>query len=417
MRITKPLTDTDCRALKPDPTGDKRTRIYDGGGLFLEALPNGRKLWRLKYVAAGRETKATFGEYPVVTLKKARDKRDEARGVLADGLDVNEHKARVEAADVATTAAGSFEAVARAWYAAEIEGLSETYKVSVTRLLERDVLPFIGRRPLRDLTPRELLDVFRRVNERGAEETARRARVMVGQVIRYAIRNDMADTDPTLALRGEKRKTAKRHFAAFTDPADVARLMTAIYCYRGTPEVRALLKLSAMLFQRPGEIRRMQWSEIDLKAAQWRYRVTKTNSQHLVPLSAQAIEVLRDLQPLTDHGLSLQADAYRYVFPSPRSRLRPASENAARQALRNMGFTNDEMTAHGFRAMARSLLAELGWKPDAIERQLAHKASGPLGAAYDRASFLDERNKMMQAWADYLDRLRTRSNVASLRAA
>lgn len=233
MRITKPLTDTDCRALKPDPTGAKRPRIYDGGGLFLEALPNGRKVWRLKYNAAGRETKATFGEYPVVTLKKARDKRDEARGVLADGLDVNEHRARVDAGEVATAAAGSFKAVARAGMRRRSRGCPRRTRPACRDLLERDVLPFIGRRPLRDLTPRELLDVFRRINERGAEETARRARVMVGQVIRYAIRNDMADTDPTLALRGEKRKTAKRHFAAFTDPADVARLMTAIYIYHG----------------------------------------------------------------------------------------------------------------------------------------------------------------------------------------
>jgi integrase len=227
----------------------------------------------------------------------------------------------------------------------------------------------------------------------------------------------LADTDPTIALRGEKRRTPKRHFAAFTEPADVACLMQAIYGYKGTPEVRAALKLSALLFQRPGEIRAMQWPEIDLDAAQWRYIVSKTKTPHIVPLSAQAVEVLRELQPLTDHGLSLRPDAPRYVFPSPRSRMRPMSDNAVRSALRNMGFTNDQMTAHGFRAMARSLLAELGWKTDAIERQLAHKAAGPLGAAYDRAAYLDERKAMMQAWAEYLDALRERRNVVPIRAA
>lgn len=419
MRLTKPLTDKNCRDLKTNPEAKTPPRIYDGGGLFLEALPSGRKLWRFKYKTAAKPngTIATFGEYPAVTLKRAREKREEARGLLADGLDVNEHRARAEAAQVLTLQAGHFSAVAKAWYAAEIENKAPSYQASITRMLERDVLPYIGKRPIRELTPRELLTVFDRIKERGADETSRRARVMVGQIIRYAIRNDMAETDPTLALRGEKRRKPKRHFSAFTNPADVARLMRAIYGYQGTTEICAMLKLSALLFQRPGEIRRMQWSEIDLDAATWRYVASKTSSAHLVPLSAQAIEILRDLEPLTGQALSLRADAPRYVFPSPRSRLRPASENAVRQALRNMGFTNDEMTAHGFRAMARSLLAELGFKPAAIERQLAHKANGPLGAAYDRSAYLEERTAMMQTWADYLDRLREGSTVVPMRRA
>lgn len=416
MKTIKPLTDADCRNLKPSPGDKTPPRARDGYGLYLEALPNGRRVWRFDYKRPnGTKTRATFGEYPVMTLAKARQQRDEARGQLADGLDVNEHRARQEAAKEGAAQAGTFGVIARDWYAAEIAQKSESYQASVTRLLDRDILPRVGKRPLSDITPRELLDVFRPIKARGAEETARRARVVVGQVFRYAIRTDRAETDPTIALRGEKRQTAKKHFAALTEPDDVARLMVAIHSYWGTPEVQALVKLSAMLFQRPGELRRMQWSEINLDRAEWRYVVSKTNTPHIVPLSAQAVAVLRDLQPLTDRPSEHRPDLPNFVFPSPKTRTRPASENAVRQALRNMGFNNDEMTAHGFRAMARSLLSEQGWKPDAIERQLAHKASGPLGAAYDRAQFLDERRRMMQSWADYLDSLRTGSNVVPIR--
>lgn len=416
MRITKPLTDADCRNLRADPTGKTRPKAYDGGGLFLEAMPSGKRIWRMKYTAMGRETKATFGEYPTVSLKRAREERETARGLLARGLDVNDHKAREHAARKGAAADGTFAAIAHEWFAAEIASLSSTYQASVSRTLERDILPFIGQRPIGDITPRELLGVFRRIKARGAEETARRARVMAGQVFRYAIRTDRAENDPTLALRGEKRSTSKRHFAAFTEPADVARLMHAIHDYRGTPEVRALVMLSALLFQRPGELRRMEWKAIDLDNAEWRYTVSKTKTPHIVPLSVQAVEVLRNLRPLTDRPSALRPDLPNYCFPSPRTRTRPASENAVRQALRNMGFTNNEMTAHGFRAMARSLLSEQGWRTDAIERQLAHKAAGPLGGAYDRAQFLDERRRMMQAWAGYLDTLRGRRNVVPIRA-
>lgn len=418
MRTTTPLTDSACRNLKPKPAG--KGRIYDGGGLYLEALPSGQKVWRFAYRFAGKETRATFGRYPEVSLVKARRKRDEARGMLADGLDVNAESARQREAE-ANKSAGTFAAVVEQWTADETKALSKEYQRNVARMLERDVLPYIGQRPITEIKPRELIAVFDRIRKRGVDETARRARSIIGQVFRYAIRRGIADIDPTQPLKGEKRLKPVKHFAAITEPAGVARLMIAIDGYRGTPEVRAALKLSAMLFQRPGEIRQMQWNQIDFDAAQWRYVVSKTKrhtqQSHIVPLPAQAIAVLREIQPLTDHGLSMRPNAPRYVLPSPKSRLIPLSENAVRQALRNMGFTNDEMTAHGFRAMARSLLAELGWKPDAIERQLSHKAAGPLGAAYDRAAYLEERKTMMQAWADYLDTLRTRSNVVAIRSA
>lgn len=338
---------------------------------------------------------------------------------MAEGIDPSTQRRAEREVQVAAEVS-TFSGVVERWEADAMTVNSDEYRATVRRMLERDVLPYIGERPIAEIKTRELIAVFDRIRQRGVEETARRARTIVGQVFRYAIRRGIADYDPTQALKGERRVKPVKHFAAFTDPDDVARLMRAIYDYKGMPEVRAALKLSAMLFQRPGEIRQMQWTQLDLYAEQWRYVVNKTKrhtgASHIVPLPAQAVAILRDLHPLTGHGLELKPDAPRYVFPTPKTRLRPLSENAVRQALRNMGFTNDEMTAHGFRAMARSLLAEMGWKPDAIERQLSHKAAGPLGAAYDRAAFLDERKAMMQAWADYLDALRERRNVVPLRA-
>ncbi|NKF23070.1 tyrosine-type recombinase/integrase [Solimonas marina] len=411
------FTDTQIRNAKPKAKPYKLPRER---GLILLINPNGAKWWRFAYRFAGREQLLSFGTYPEVPLSLARERRDDARRQLAVG--VNPSDARKEARRVSATATlSAFAAVVERWKADELSGGTADYQKRVMRMLERDVLPHIGQRPIADIKPRELIAVFDRIRERGVEETARRARTVVGQVFRYAIRRGIAELDPTQPLRGERRVKPVKHFAAFTDPADVARLMQAIYGYRGTIEVRAALKLSALLFQRPGEIRQMQWNELDLDAAQWRYVVSKsrrhTSHSHIVPLPAQAVEILRELQPLTGQAVSLRPDAPLYVFPSTKTRMRPMSNNAVRTALRNMGFTNDEMTAHGFRATARSLLAELGWKTDAIERQLSHKAAGPLGAAYDRAAYLDERKAMMQAWADYLDALRRRTSVVPLRAA
>lgn len=411
------LTETHIRNAKSKA---KPYKLPREGGLFILVNPTGAKWWRFSYRFGGREQQLSLGIYPAVPLSLARQRRDEARRQIAAGI--NPAELRQEARTAATAAIeGPFEAVVARWKADEHAMCSEEYKRNVSRMLERDVLPYIGTRPVTEIKPKELIAVFDRIRARGVEETARRARTIVGQIFRYAIRRGLAEIDPTQPLRGERRIKPVKHFAAFTNPDDVTRLMRAIYEYKGTPEVRAALKLSALLFQRPGEIRQMQWPELDLEGAQWRYVVSKTKrhtgQSHIVPLPAQAVAILRELHPLTGHGLTSKPDAPRYVFPTPKTKLRPLSENAVRQALRNMGFTNDEMTAHGFRAMARSLLAERGWKTDAIERQLSHKAAGPLGAAYDRASYLDERKAMMQAWADYLDALRIRSNVVALRAA
>ncbi len=408
------LTDTQIRNAKAK---DKPYKLPKESGLTLLVNPDGSKYWRLSYSYGGKEKTLSLGTYPLIPLTRARQRRDEARRLVAEGVDPSAHrKAQREA--LTATVVNSFGAVVQAWEADDMAANSDEYRSTVRRMLERDVLPYLGERPLVEIKTRDLIVVFDQIQQRGVEETARRARTIVGSVFRYAIRRGIAENDPTQALKGQRRVKAVKHFAAFTAPEDVARLMRAIYGYKGTPEVRAALKLSAMLFQRPGEIRQMQWTQLDLDAAQWRYVVNKTKrhtgASHIVPLSTQAVEILRELRPLTGHSLALKPEAPRYVFPTPKTRLRPLSENAVRQALRNMGFTNDEMTAHGFRAMARSLLAEQGWKPDAIERQLSHKPSGHLGAAYDRAAFLDERKAMMQAWADYLDKLRLANSAPTM---
>lgn len=402
------LTDTFIRAAKPKA---KPYKLPREDGLFLLVNPTGAKWWRFAYSFGGKEKLISFGTYPAVPLSLARQRRDEARRLVAAGTDPSVHRRESRETEAATTVC-TFAAVAERWKADELATSSASYRSNIGRMLDRDVLPYISERPIDAIKARELVVMLDRIRERGVDETARRARAIVGQIIRYAIRRGLAETDPTQALRGEKRTKPVRHFPAFTEPTDVSRLMLAIYNYKGTPEVRAALKLSALLFQRPGEIRTMQWTQIDLEAAEWRFVTSKTQTAHVVPLARQSVEILRDLYPLTGVGLSLRPEAPHYVFPSPKSsKLRPLSENAVRTALRVMGFTNDEVTPHGFRAMARSLLAERGWKTDAIERQLAHKAAGPLGAAYDRAAFLVERKAMMQAWADYLDELRDQRDV------
>jgi len=280
-------------------------------------------------------------------------------------------------------------------------------------MLETFAFPALGDMPLDAIQPPDVLKAMRAVEKTGKLETMHRTKARISEVFRFAIGAGRATTDPTRDLRGLLRAKPKtRHHAALTDPAEVGQLLRAMWGYSGTPEVLAALKLSALLWQRPGEIRTMQWPQVKLDDAEpaWRYVASKTGTDHIVPLSAQAVEILRELQPLTCRP-SLPAP--HYAFPGARSRLRPMSENAVNVALRTLGYTGEQMTAHGFRATARTLLAEQGWAPDAIERQLAHKVSGPLGAAYDRAQYLNECRKMMQAWADYLDALRDGRKVVA----
>lgn len=393
-----PLTDTAIRKAKPAP---KTQRLFDGGGLYLEVVPTGGKYWRWKYRYGGKEKRLAFGVYPDVSLKAAREKRDHARAQLAAGIDPGEAK---KAAKIAQAGADSFEVVAREWHAKFSPSWSANHGERIMRRLAVDIFPWIGTRPAGDIKAPELLAVLRRIETRGALETTHRAMQNCGQVFRYAVATGRAERDPTGDLRGALPPPKEKHHASITDPVRIGGLLRALDDYHGWAVTKAALRLAPLVFVRPGELRQAEWAEIDFEKAEWRIPAEKMKRRelHIVPLSEQALVILRDLQPLTGKG--------RYVFPSARTNLRPMSENAVLAALRRMGFGKDEMTGHGFRSMASTLLHEQGWNHQAIERQLAHAERNAVSAAYNYAEHLPERRKMMQAWADYLDGLR-RGNV------
>jgi integrase len=401
-----PLTDTAVRNAKPY---EKAIRLFDGRGLYLEVSPAGGKWWRLKYRFGGKEKRLSLGVYPDVSLKDARDRRDSARKLLADGVDPSENRKAQNSAR-ADSAANSFEVVAREWFANYSATWAASHSNRIVRLFERDIFPWIGGRPIGDMTAPDLLTVVRRIESRGALETAYRALANCGQVFRYAIATGRATHDPSGDLRGALPPVKGQHFAATTDPKRVAEILRAMDGYEGTLTVRSALRLAPLVFVRPGELRKAEWADIDLDAAEWRYTVTKTNTPHIVPLSHQAMNILRDLRPLTGLG--------RFVFPGARSNVRPMSDNAILAAMRRTGIDKDEMSGHGFRAVARTILDEvLGVRPDYIEHQLAHAVRDPNGRAYNRTAHLPERRKMMQQWADYLDSIKSEAGVISLHAA
>jgi integrase len=397
-----PLTDTAIRNAKP---GDKARKMFDGGGLYLEVAPSGGKWWRLKYRFGGKEKRLSLGVYPDISLKKARERRDEARKLLANEIDPSENRKAKKAAKV-ERAANSFEILAREWYAKHSPNWSANHSDRIIRRLERDIFPWIGGKPIADIAAPQLLEVIRRIEQRGALETAHRALGNCGQVFRYAVATGRAERDPSGDLRGALPPVKGTHFAAATEPGKVAEILRVLDGYEGTLPVRCALRLAPLVFVRPGELRHAEWADIDLEAGEWRFTVTKTDTRHIVPLSIQAVEILRELHPLTGRG--------RYVFPSARSPKgdRPMSDNAILAAMRRMGISKEEMSGHGFRAMARTILDEvLGFRPDYIEHQLAHAVRDPNGRAYNRTSHLPERSKMMQEWADYLDRLKVGAEI------
>lgn len=394
------LTDTKLRKAKPTA---KRQRLWDGGGLYLEVAPTGGKWWRLKYRHGGKEKRLSLGTYPDTGLADARAKRDEARKLLAAGIDPGEHRKAEKAAGL-EAAANSFEVVAREWLAKQT--WVAHYRTKVEAWQAQDVYPYIGGRPIAELTAPEFLAVGRRIEERGAVESAHRVLQTCGQIMRYAIATGRAERNPVADLKGALASPPERHHAAITDPAELGGLLRAIEGYSGDTVTRAALKLSALLFVRPGELRHAEWPEIDLDAAEWNIPAGKMKMRqpHLVPLSEQAVAILRELHLLTGQG--------PYVFPGARSRQRPMSNNAINAALRRMGYAKETMTAHGFRATARTMLDEvLHYRPDYIEHQLAHAVKDPNGRAYNRTAHLSERHKMMQGWADYLDALRAGGDV------
>jgi len=395
------LTDKEIKNAKPSK---KRIRLFDERALYLEVSPNGGKWWRLKYRFDGKEKRLSLGVYPDVGLKVARDRRDAARKLLSDGIDPGANK---RALSMARTegAANSFEVVALEWHAKFSPGWADSHTVRVARVLERDIYPWIGARPIADVTAPELLSVIRRIEKRGALETAHRALGNCSQVFRYAVATGRCKSDPSRDLRGALPPFKGKHLAATTEPKRLAEILHAMDGYQGTLPVICAMRLAPLVFVRPGELRHAEWKDIDLKAAEWRYRVTKTEVDHIVPLSRQAVEILRELQPLTGGG--------RYVFPGARSSSRPMSDNAILAAMRRLDIGKDEMSGHGFRAVARTILDEvLGVRPDFIEHQLAHAVRDPNGRAYNRTAHLAERRAMMQQWSDYLDKLKAGAMVA-----
>lgn len=401
-----PLTDIALKAAKP---AEKPQRLFDGGGLYLEISTAGGKWWRFKYRFDGKEKRLSLGVYPDVSLKDARERRDEMRRLVANGIDPGVNRKIQKAAKVERSA-NSFEVIAREWYAKHSPGWADTHSSKIIRRLEKDVFPWIGGRPISEISAQELLTVLRRIEGRGTLDTAHRAGGNCSQVFRYAIATGRADRDPVPDLRGALPPARGGNFAAITDPAKVGALLRAIDAFEGTFVVQSALRLAPLIFVRPGELRRALWEEIDFDRAEWRYWVTKTKTEHSVPLATQAVEILKDLHPLTGHG--------RHVFPG-RDPKRPMSDAAVNAALRRMGYdTKTEITGHGFRAMARTILAEeLHQKPEVIEHQLAHKVPDALGTAYNRTKFLKERRGMMQLWADYLDKLKAGAMIIQLPAA
>lgn len=390
-----PLTDIAIRSATAD---ERIRRLFDRDGLYIEVTPTGGKWWRLKYRYRGKEKRLSLGTYPDVDLKKARRRTAAARDLLSDGVDPSAHRKAAKAAG-AHRAANSFEVIAREWLDKQAPGWASNHTSKIVARLEGDLFPWIGSRPVAEITAPELLAAVRRIEARGALDTAHRALGNAGQVFRYAVATGRAERDPSRDLQRALPPVKDKHLPAITDPMRAGELLRTLDGYCGSLVVRCALRLAPLVFVRPGELRRAEWEHVDLGAAEWRYTVSKTGTPHIVPLARQAVEILEELQPLTGRG--------RYVFPSARSSQRPMSDNAVLAALRRCGIPKEEMCGHGFRAMARTILDEvLHVRVDLIEHQLAHAVRDPLGRAYNRTAHLPDRRKMMQKWADYLDGLR-----------
>lgn len=400
-----PLTDLELRKLIP--TGKTR-RLFDGGGLYLEVSPTGGLWWRLKYRIHGREKRLSLGTYPEVSLKEVRTKRDDTRKLLSLGVDPSLAR-KAEKAAGATRSANTFEVLGREWFGEHSRNFDPEHATRVLRLLERDVFPWIGKRPIAEITVPELLDVLRRVKDRGALDTAHRALTYCRKIFQYAIGTARATANPALHLKGVLPQATGSHFAAVIEPKRLGQLLRMLGGYHGTAAVMAAAKVVPYVFVRPVELRKAKWADFDLDEAQWCFVKSKRKREEpevqlIVPLATQVVAILRDLFHQTGAGT--------YVFPNERSSSRPMSEGAILAVMRSMGISKEEMTGHGFRATARTILDEvLGFRPDIIEHQLGHVVHDPNGTAYNRTSHLVERRRMMQKWADYLDDLQSENNT------
>lgn len=399
------LSNTAILNAKPS---EKPYKLYDSEGLFMQVTPNGGKWWRFKYRFEGKEKLLSFGTYPEVSLADARQRRDSSRKLLAEDPPIDPSvKRKDDIIKNKLNSSNSFELVARDWWQSYMKSKAESHKQKVMRRFELYLFPWIGSKPISQITSPQLLEPIKRIESLNIPETARRTLQAAGQVFRYAVQNGFTVRDVTADLKGAIPPASVKHMAAFTEPNDVAELLRAIDGFNGTLTVQCALKLSPLVFVRPNELRRAKWRDINLEAAEWRYLVSKTKTDHLVPLSTQAIDVLRTLYPLSGHG--------EYVFQNGHSPIRPMSEAAINAALKRMGYdTQNEITGHGFRAMARTILHErLYIDPHIIEHQLAHSVPDALGAAYNRTKFIEQRKLMMQQWADYLDELKAGAMVVN----
>lgn len=392
------LTDVALKKVKPS---DKVVRLWDEKGLYLEVNPTGGKWWRLKFRVDGKEKRLSLGTYPEVGLKDARDKRDKMREQLRDGIDPGQSRKASKVAEVED----GFEAVAREWWAKfSPSWKSEKYRAVTLRRMELNLFPWLGKRPVGELKASELLATLRRVEGRGAVDTTHRLLSLCGQVFRFAVATNRAKRDPSADLKDAISPRTVKHFSATTEPKRLAEILRALDGYSGSMVTRCALRIAPLVFVRPGELRHAKWADIDLDAAEWRYLVTKTDTPHIVPLSKQAVAILREVHPVTGRGV--------WVFPSNRTSTRPMSDNTVLAAMRRLDIGKDEMTGHGFRAVARTILDEvLGFRPDWIEHQLAHTVKDPNGRAYNRTAHLESRRKMMQKWADYLDKIKQREQA------
>ncbi len=392
------LTHKQAQAAKPQ---EKDYKLADEKGLYLLVKKTGAKYWRLKYRFDGKEKLLAVGVYPDISLANAREIRDEARKKLANGIDPLAQKQAAKAANK-LNAENSFQALALEWFNTKQADKSEGHQRRVKRNIESYLFPVIGQHPIKDITAPIILDALRQIEQRGTIETAHRTKQIAGQIFRFAIATGRAERDPTPDLKGALQTPVKRHFSAITEPKDAGRLLVAIDSFTGTYTVKAALQLSALFFCRPGELRHMKWSDINHDEQRIEITAEKTHQQHIIPISKQALAILEALHPITGNG--------EYIFPSARGRSRCMSENAVRVALRSMGYDNETMTPHGFRAMARTLLDEgLGFRVEWIEQQLAHAVKDANGRAYNRTKHLKQRTEMMQRWSDYLDLLKAQA--------
>jgi len=401
--VNMALSDAKVKAAKI-PAGKKLSKLFDGGGLYLLVKASG-KYWKLKYRFAGKEKTLSIGVYPAVSLKEAREKRYQAKKLLEQNIDPGQKKQADKRKNDAESKAITFEGVATEWMARQSKHWVETTIVNTQAKLDKHVFPWIGSLPIGDIEAPDVLALVQRLEKLGTIETAHRLKMLCSRIFRYGIATGKIKYDPTIGLQGALTPLNVKHRSTITDPRKVGALLRAIQGFEGTFVVQCALRITPYVFVRPGELRHAEWPEIDFNAAEWRIPAEKMKMRvaHIVPLSKQVVAILKELQPLTGRG--------KYVFPSIRNPSRPMSENTINASLRRIGYSKEEICAHGFRAMASTMLHEQGWNSDVIERQLAHKEGNAIKGAYNHARHLPERKKMMQHWADYLDVLRDGAEV------